>query len=134
MLAFENERQRVFAAVHHLTVATYSLQHPAGYRHQVLAAWKSLLADALGGDATPATLRRRFGEQFAGSIRVLEPGAQPPAGWPAIWPMRVQDVFNPLEALPDEDEYVARAIAWASGTCGALGESDVSWDRISWKR
>jgi hypothetical protein len=113
-LAFEAERPNVFGAVHHLTVATYSLQHAAGYRREVLAAWHRLLADALDGHATIDTLRRRLGQEFAGSTRVREPGAQPPDGWPTDWPVHVQDVFSPLAALPSEDEYVARARVWAA--------------------
>jgi hypothetical protein len=110
----------VFAAVHHLTVATYSLQHPAGYRRTVLAAWHRLLADALDNTASLAAMRQRLGKQFAGSTRVLEAGALPPDDWPTEWTMRVQDVFNPLLELPSEDEYVERARLWASTTRATL--------------
>jgi hypothetical protein len=121
LLAFENERPNVFAAVHHLTVATYSLQHPAGYARAALDAWRSLLADSLKG--TPlAMLRDRLGKQFAGSKRVREPGATAPEGWPTEWPMRVQDVFDPAQPAPTESEYIARATAWAKATVQTLDE------------
>jgi hypothetical protein len=123
LLAFENERPKVFAAVHHLTVAAYYLQHPAGYAHSVLDAWRSLLADSLDGKITPASLRQTLGRQFAGSKRVREPDATPPEWWPSEWTVRVQDVFNPVEPLPTESEYVSRAIAWAKATREKLDES-----------
>ena len=113
LLAYENERPQVFFAVHHLTVACFYLQHPRGYRHEVLAAWRSLLADALD-DATPIpTLRQRMGRQFTGAKRVRDALAAVPPGWPASWPMTVVDVLDPREPLPSEEEYVARARQWA---------------------
>jgi hypothetical protein len=130
LLAFGAERPSVFGAVHHLTVAAYSLQHPAGYRHAVLLAWHALLTDALEGNGTVSKIRKRFGEQFAGSTRVLEPGAKPPDGWPAEWPMTVQDVYSPLDELPDAGVYVTRAHAWASATRATLDESRLSWRRV----
>lgn len=123
LLAFENERPKVFAAVHHLTVAAYYLQHPAGYSHSVLDAWRSPLADSLDGKVTPATLHKTLGQQFAGSKRVREPDATPPDWWPAEWTIRVRDVFDPAQPLPTESEYISRAIAWAKATRETLDGS-----------
>lgn len=114
MLAYENERPLVFGAVHHLTVPCYFLQHPTGYGRDVLDAWRELIADALDGRATPRALRQRTGRRFAGSRRVRDPDAGVPSDWPAAWTMTVVDVLNPLEPLPDEDEYIRRAMAWAA--------------------
>ena len=56
-----------------------------------------------------------------------EYGAKPPDGWPAEWPMTVQDVYSPLDQTPDADAYVTRARAWAHATRATLDESRVSW-------
>jgi hypothetical protein len=88
----------------------------------VLAAGHRLLVDALDNNFSLAAVRQRLGKQFEGSTRVLEPGALPPDDWPTQWPMRVQDVFNPVLELPDEDEYVERALLWASTTRAALDQ------------
>lgn len=120
LLAFEAERPAVFAAVHHITVATYFLQHPAGYGGEVLTAWRRLIAAALAGAATTRELQRRVGRQFAGERRVRDGGTEIPAGWPRSWPVTVADVLTPLASLPSDDEYVARARAWAASAAETL--------------
>lgn len=120
LLAYENERPTVFFSVHHLTVTCYSLQHPHGYGHDVLAAWHALLADALDGRTTIAALRKRMGAQFAGAKRVRDASAMLPPDWPRVWSMTVADVLDAREALPSEEEYVARAERWAAAVRHAL--------------
>jgi len=120
LLAYEAERPAAFGAVHHLTVATYFLQHPAGYTPRALDAWHALVDDALGGRASVAELRERMGREFAGAARTREPGATPPTHWPARWPLSVRDVIDPRQPLPEPDEYVARALRWAAAARDTL--------------
>lgn len=120
LLAFEHQQPAAFGAVHHLTVATYFLQHPRGYTAEVLRAWHALLADALDGRATIAELRRRHGRQFGGAARVRSSRPDVPAGWPADWPSHVRDVFDPRAPLPSVNDYVARAGRWAADVRATL--------------
>jgi len=121
LLAYENERPPAFGAVHHLTVATYYLQHPRGYTSDVLRAWRDLLSDALdaGGRANPRDFLRRASRDFSGPIRVRDPEATPPEWWPRQWTMTIQSVITPDEVI-EVEEYVARARQWAAETRGAL--------------
>ncbi|MGH2898266.1 MAG: DUF5946 family protein, partial [Solirubrobacteraceae bacterium] len=82
LLAFENERPPVFGEVHHLTVASYFLQHPAGYSDAALEMWEELIRESLAGRATPRELLRRSGQRFAGERRVRDPNAVRPRWWP----------------------------------------------------
>lgn len=120
LLAFENERPQAFGAVHHLTVPSYFLQHPAGYSMEILGEWRVMLAEILDGRSTARELQARAGRRFAGARRVRDAHAQPPAWWPRAWPMSVHDVLRPDEQLPTVGEYVARARSWASATRTAL--------------
>jgi Family of unknown function (DUF5946) len=120
LLAFENERPEVFAAVHHLTVATFFLQHPSDYTSEALASWHTLLVDALDGRASARELQRRHSVQYAGARRVRMPGIGIPKQWPRSWPITVSGVINPLEPLPLNDVYVERARAWAAATRATL--------------
>lgn len=122
LLAFEAERPAAFGAVHHLTVSCYSLQHPRGYAHATLNAWRALVADVLDGTATVAQLRARAADAFHGSTRTREPGAVPPAWWPREWPLHVRDVIRPGE-LPSIEEYVSRAREWAESVRATLDAS-----------
>ena len=115
LLAYENERPPAFGAVHHLTVATYYLQHPAGFTSEVLRSWYALLADTLDGRATPRELLRRARERFDGAKRVRDASAVPPAWWPREWPVTVQSVLK-LDEQVEIDDYIARARSWASAT------------------
>lgn len=120
LLAYENEHPPAFGAVHHLTVASYFLQHPTGYASATLEIWRELIADAMAGRATPRELLRRAGRRFAGATRVRDPGAGVPAGWPRTWPITVDGVLRPDER-PPTDEYIARARRWATATLDTLG-------------
>ena len=126
LLAYENERPAAFGAVHHITVATYYLQHPAGYTHEALAHWRDVVRKALGG-ASIGELREFSGRRFEGAKRVREPGASAPAWWPAAWPLTIQSVFVP-GTLPELDDYVHRAREWARATLRALDAADVRSD------
>lgn len=116
LLAYEAERPAAFGAVHHLTVATYFLQHPRGYGAEVLGAWRALVADALDGRVRIDELRHRLGRQFDGAKKVRAPGSEAPNGWPGAWPLHVIDVLDPREPHPAVEDYVARARAWAAAT------------------
>lgn len=120
LLAFENERPPAFGAVHHLTVACYFLQHPAGYAVHTLDMWRELLADSLDGRASPRELQARFARRFGGANRVRDPHAVLPDWWPSTWPMTVCDVLDAASPLPSTETYVERARAWAIATREAL--------------
>ena len=122
LLAYENERPAAFGAVHHLTVATYYLQHPAGYTHEALTHWRELVGKALNG-ARIRELRELSGRRFEGAKRVREPGSPPPAWWPAAWPVAIQDVFVPGTTV-DVDIYVQRAREWAKATLATLNAAN----------
>jgi len=122
LLAYENERPAAFGAVHHLTVATYYLQHPAGYTYEALTHWRELVGKALNG-ARIRELRELSGRRFQGAKRVREPGSTPPAWWPAAWPVTIQDVFVPGTTV-DVDIYVQRAREWATATLATLNAAN----------
>ena len=122
LLAYENERPAAFGAVHHLTVATYYLQHPAGYTHEALAHWRELVGKALNG-APIRELRELSGRRFEGAKRVREPGSTAPAWWPAEWPVAIQNVFVPGTPV-DVETYVQRAREWASATLVTLNAAN----------
>lgn len=123
LLAYENERPAAFGAVHHLTVATYYLQHPAGYTHEALAHWREIVSLALDGRASIRELRELSGRRFEGSKRVREAGASAPGWWPAKWPLAIQSVFTPGIDV-DVDSYVDRAREWAQATLRTLDTAD----------
>lgn len=112
LLAFENENPPAFAAVHHLTVIAYSVQHPEGYSREALDAWREFLDVSLSGGATPTQLLDRARRKFGGSQRVRDQKAKVPSIWPKQWPVSVQEVFRPEEHI-GVDAYVERARAWA---------------------
>ena len=119
LLAYEYERPVAFGAVHHLTVAAYYLQHPAGYKTEALDFWRELIAESLDGLVTPRDLLKRASQRFGGATRTREEGATPPVWWPNEWPMTVQSVLRPEES-PTVEEYIARARKWASATRATL--------------
>lgn len=119
LLAYENEHPVAFGAVHHLTVACYFLQHPRGYRKEVLEMWRALVADSLDGRVTTRALQRRASRRFDGSTRVRDPEGRPPDGWPTAWHVSVRDVLRPGETI-EIDAYIGRARAWAEETRAAL--------------
>src|ERR671920_2146456 len=81
LLAYEHAFPEAFGAVHHLTVAVYSLQHPRGYSRDAIRMWRVIIGDALDGNATTADFLQQARTQFGGGVRVREPGAEPPDEW-----------------------------------------------------
>ncbi len=122
LLAFEFEVPAAFAA-HHLTVAAYYLQHPSGHAPAVLAMWRTLLADALDGRATPGELRRRASARFEGPERVREAGAGAPPWWPRQWPETVEAALPPDESR-DPAAHVERVVRWARSVRRALDDAE----------
>jgi len=120
LLAFENEHPAAFGAVHHLTVASYYLQHPRGYKPEVLEMWRSAIADSLSGRSTPRDLLRRASAKFEGATRVRNPMAVSPAGWPRTWPVASLNVYDPRVEPPDEGSYIEIARAWAASVIAHL--------------
>ena len=122
LLAFENEHPPAFGAVHHLTVASYYLQHPRGYKTEALEMWRSAIADSLAGRAGHRDLRRRARARFEGATRVRNAAAISPPGWPMTWPVVILDVYDPRNEPPDAASYVERARAWAASVISQLDE------------
>lgn len=129
LLAFENERPPVFGAVHHLTVACYFLQHPAGYVPAALDGWRELIAESLDDGETPRQMSTRMRRRFDGAKRVRDPSAVTPAWWPRVWPMTVRHVLSPAEPSPTAAEYMERARRWAAETRAALDLAEASEPR-----
>lgn len=109
LLAHEYTFPEAFGAVHHLTVAAYSLQHPRGYSRDAIRMWQVIIAESLDGLSTPANFLERARAHFTGGIRVREPGAEPPEGWPHTWPMTAADVVD----APDATVHIDRVRQWA---------------------
>lgn len=122
LLAFENERPSAFGAVHHLTVASYYLQHPRGYKTEVLEMWRSGIADSLAGRTDLRDLLRRASVKFEGATRVRDLSAVLPVGWPKTWPVVTLDVYDPRVEPPDVPSYIVRARAWAASVIAHLDE------------
>jgi len=122
LLAHEYAFPPAFGAVHHLTVAAYSLQHPRGYSHDAIRMWRMIVADSLDGLSSPDEFLVRARAQFSGGLRVREPGAEPPDGWPRTWPVTVADVITPLGETPDADGHIDRVRRWAASIRATLGE------------
>jgi len=122
LLALEYAAPSAFGAVHHLTVAAYSLQHPRGYSRAVIRGWRTMIAESLDGLATPADFLRRAREEARRGVklRVLEPGGEPPVGWPREWPMTVADVVVPLTDPPDAEGHIDRVRRWAASIRATL--------------
>ena len=122
VLAHEYAFPSAFGAVHHLTVASYSLQHPRGYSRDAIRMWRVIVADSLDGLSSPEEFLVRARAQFSGGIRVREPGAEPPEDWPRTWPMTVADVIAPAGETPDVDGHIERVRRWAAAIRATLGE------------
>ena len=110
LLAHEYAFPEAFGAVHHLTVAAYSLQHPRGYSGDAIRMWRVIIAESLDGLSTPANFLERARAHFSGGVRVREPGAEPPEGWPTRWPMTAADVVG----APDAAAHIERVRQWAA--------------------
>ncbi len=116
LLAHEYAFPEAFGAVHHLTVAAYSLQHPRGYSRDAIRMWQVIVAESLAGESTPANFLERARAQFSGGVRVREPGAAPPDGWPTRWPMTAADVVD----TPDAASHIERVRQWAQAVLTAI--------------
>ncbi len=114
LLAHEYAFPASFGAVHHLTVAAYYLQHPHGFSRAVIDGWRTIIAESLDGLATPAEFLRRARARSGDRVKVREPGAEPPEGWPRTWPMTVADVVVPPGETPDADGHNSRVRQWAA--------------------
>lgn len=120
LLAFEFTDREAFGPVHHLTVACYYLQHPAGYGDDVRAMWRQLISAPEGGREHAVSTMAEMRERFDGATRVREAGHEPPAWWPRAWPHTV------LDAMPSDDTdrtasgHVRRVRDWAASVRAAL--------------
>ena len=114
LLAHEYEFPPAFGAVHHLTVAAYSLQHPRGYSADAIRMWRAIIAESLDGLATPAQFLQRARAQFGGEARVREPGSEPPDEWPRAWPITVVDVVVPDGEPADAAGHIERVRRWSA--------------------
>lgn len=113
LLAHEYAFPEAFAAVHHVTVATYSLQHPRGFSRDAIRMWQVIIGESLDGLSTPENFLERARAHFVRGLRVRQPGAEPPEGWPRVWPVTVADVVAPPDEEPSAGAHVERVLAWA---------------------
>jgi len=118
LLAHEYAFPEAFGAVHHVTVAAYSLQHPRGYSRDAIRMWRVIIAESLDGVSTPANFLERARAHFSGGVRVREPGAEPPDGWPRTWPVTAADVVD----TPDAAAHIERVRQWAESIRGTLDD------------
>jgi hypothetical protein len=116
LLAHEYTFPAAFGAVHHITVAAYSLQHPHNYSRDAIRMWRVIIAESLDGLSTPANFLQRARAQFSGGVRVREPGAVPPDGWPHLWPATAADVVGSTDA----DDHIERVRQWAESIRSTL--------------
>lgn len=122
LLALEFENREGFA-VHHLTVACYLLQHPAGYDRGAVESWWNLLNDVLLKGIPAAVVQRRMSEQYEGARRVRREGSTVPEGWPRRWPMTVEEVVQPEGQTASPGIHVERVRAWARSVLDTLNDS-----------
>ncbi len=113
MLAHEFEHPQSFGAVHHLTVASYNLQHPGPFTAQALEWMRASLTSAVKTGEPPQEWRRRASKQFRGKDKpkvVRKPGDAQPAGQPTPphWTMTAADI--PLDG---PEVYIAGIQVWA---------------------
>lgn len=123
LLAHEYAFPKAFGAVHHLTVAAYSLQHPRGYSHDAIRMWRVMVDESLDGVSTPQDFLIRARFQLGGDVRVREPGSQPPEGWPQRWPLTVADVVVPENDAGDAQGHIDRVRRWAKSIRATLDEA-----------
>jgi hypothetical protein len=120
LLAHEYAFPPAFGAVHHLTVAAYSLQHPRGYSRDAVRMWRVIVGESLDGLSTPSDFLQRARAQFGGGVRVKEPGAEPPDDWPRTWAMTVADVIAPEGEAPSAEKHIERVRQWATSIRSTL--------------
>lgn len=119
LLAHEYTFPEAFGAVHHLTVAAYSLQHPRGYSRDAIRMWQVIVTESLDGLSTPENFLERARAHFGDGLRVREPGAEPPHGWPRVWPVTAADVVG----SPDAPTHIALVRRWAESIRATLNNS-----------
>ncbi len=124
LLAIELAFPPAFGAVHHLTVACYSLQHPEGYVGAALAMWRQMLAQSMDGVATPKELLREARRRFEGPARVREKNAVPPAWWPTTWPLTAADALPPASESAGAQGHIDRVRRWAASVRATLDAAD----------
>lgn len=122
LLAHESALPEAFGTVHHVTVAAYSLQHPRGYSHDAIRMWRVIIGESLDGLSTPANFLERARARFGGGLRVREPGAEPPDGWPREWPMTALDAVTPPDETPSAGGHIERVRRWAASIRATLDE------------
>ena len=122
LLAFEYENPVAFGPVHHLTVASFYLQHPRGHAIAALDGWRDVLSQSLEANRAPRDILAEMRERFDGAKRVRDASAVTPEWWPREWPMTIRDVFDPTRPPPAVEEYVTRARAWAASVRRSLDE------------
>jgi hypothetical protein len=96
-------------AEHFLTVASYTLQHPAQFTATAIAGLRTSLAERLDHLVTDGEIRRRTARAYEGNTRVKRPAAEQ---HPVLrhWAMTIADVY-----LPDHPTGAAdRVRAWAA--------------------
>lgn len=119
LLALEFEQPEAFAE-HHLTVACYFLQHPAGYAEVTLKYWRRLLHAALVDHVPAARLSRQMSKQFEGPARVRGEENSPPVWWPRRWTVIVRDVVALDERPATAAAHLERVRRWAWSILGEL--------------
>jgi Family of unknown function (DUF5946) len=124
LLSIELEFPPAFGAVHHLTVACYSLQHPAGYVGAALAMWRQMLAQSLDGLATTKGLLREARRRFEGPARVREKNAVPPPWWPTTWPLTTADALPRVGEPATAQGHIDRVRRWAASIRATLDAAD----------
>jgi len=120
LLAHEYVFPTAFGAVHHLTVATYYLQHPRGFSRAAIRGWHAIIAESLDGTATPAEFLRRARARSDTKVKIREADAEPPDGWPRTWPMTVADVVVPRGEEPNAEGHIRRVTEWAKAIRATL--------------
>ena len=125
LLAYEFERPAAFGAVHHLTVASYYLQHPKGYSLETLEAWREVVKAPQDSRRTQRDLLDAMSARFEGAKRVRDSRASIPGWWPASWPKTVRDAFDPNAPLPEVAAYVEAARAWAESVRDCLDRASL---------
>ena len=120
LLAHEYVFPTAFGAVHHLTVATYYLQHPRGFSRAAIRGWHAIIAESLDGTATPAEFLRRARARSDTKVKIREADAEPPDGWPRAWLMTVADVVVPRGEEPNAEGHIRRVTEWAKAIRATL--------------
>lgn len=112
MLFWETEYPAYFAAVHHLLVLCFSMQHPRRYTAEGLDAAKLVLIEFVANGATPQEMRRRNAAHFASdrrtTVMTARPDNQGAYAHPVRWTMTAADV-----ARADVHSYVENTRRWA---------------------